>query len=363
MPHKVSAGGSYRLDKIFPPPVGRLAIATGATTKRRFDDAVACLRRLAERGRFDALLALKEHRLTVQQLLDADRTGRLDALLASLAPNPEAAPLWPAVEAWLGPIAERTETVKRYGVSWKQLEGAGVLRAGATVSALRELDWKALARQWTEKGRSGSDWNHLRRAVSRFLTVHLADVYHPMRRAVVAAIPRRPESERVPDLDTPAFWRVVAAAPEHVRPAYVTLVALGLRTGEYLRMRETDLHPITKSVSIPGRKTAGSAAVLQVDPELWPWVVAAVPAPVAYQWLRIHWKRALAAVGADRTLRLHDLRHLTAQVLVEAGRSEASVQTTMRHATPAMTRRYARRKDRGENAAALARALLNARSA
>ena len=128
-------------------------------------------------------------------------------------------------------------------------------------------------------------------------------------------------------------------------------------------MRETDLHPITRTVSIPGTKTEGSAAVLHVDAALWPWIVAAVPSPVEYNWLRIYWKRALKAVEADTTLRLHDLRHLTAQLLVNDGQSEASVQTTMRHATASMTRRYAMQRDRGENAAALARVLLNERSA
>jgi integrase len=220
-----------------------------------------------------------------------------------------------------------------------------------------------LSQRWTGPGCSGSDWNQMRRAVSRFLTIHLGDVYHPARRAVMKAIPKRREVERVPDLDGPTFWQVVDAAPEHVRPALVTLVALGLRVGEYLRLQETDLHPITKTVSIPGTKTAGSAAVLRVDPGLWPWIVRAVPAPQGYWGLRVHWKRALAAVGADDTLRLHDLRHLTAQLLVNAGQSEASVQTTMRHETASMTRRYARQKDRGENAATLSRVLLEARTA
>lgn len=97
---------------------------------------------------------------------------------------------------------------------------------------------------------------------------------------------------------------------------------------------------------IPGTKKAGSAAVLRVDPELWPWVTAAVPAPLAYWGLRFHWKRALATAGADQTLRLHDLRHLTAQLLVNAGQTEASVQTTMRHETASMTRRYAAKRPR-----------------
>jgi hypothetical protein len=45
-------------------------------------------------------------------------------------------------------------------------------------------------------------------------------------------------------------------------------------------------------------------------------------------------------------------------VLVNAGRSEASVQHTMRHATADMTRKYAKQRDRGENAQALADVLL-----
>jgi len=362
MAHRMSAGGSYKIDRVFPPPVGRLGLASGATTKAGFRNVLACLERLAERGRLDVLSALKAHQVTVAQVLDADRAGTLDPLLAGLNPSPEGVAFWPAVDRWLGRDAEPGETVKRYAVSMRKLRGFGVVAEAAPVHALQAVDWKVLASRWLEDA-SGSDWNHMRRAVSRFLTVHLGDVYAPLRRAVMKAIPKRAERERVPDLDVPTFWRVVEAAEAHVRPAFVALVALGLRVGEYLRLRETDLHPITKTVSIPGTKTASSAAVLHVDPELWPWIVAAVPAPVAYKWLRLYWKRALRAAGADGTLRLHDLRHLTAQLLVNAGQTEASVQRTMRHATPAMTRRYAMQKDRGENAVALARVLLEARSA
>ena len=86
-------------------------------------------------------------------------------------------------------------------------------------------------------------------------------------------------------------------------------------------------------------------------------------APLAYWCLRLHWKAALKAAGADTSLWLHNLRYLTAQLLVNAGQSEASVQTTMRHETPSMARRYARQKDRGENASALARVLFPTKTA
>jgi integrase len=109
---------------------------------------------------------------------------------------------------------------------------------------------------------------------------------------------------------------------------------------------------------VPGTKTAASAATVRVDPELWPWVKAAVPSPLAYKWLRLYWKRALKAVKADVTLRLHDLRHAHGQWAVNAGVPEAAVQASLRHTNRAMTARYTAQRDRGTVASALAHVLL-----
>lgn len=363
MAHKVSAGGSFRLDRRYSEPVGRLAIATGATTRAAFQNVVACLDRLAERGRLDVLGALKARRVSVAQVLDADRRDALDDLLASLTPCPADAPLWVAVWAWLAPakgLKDRDSTMLRYATSWTKLERANVLPKDAPVSALASVDWATIRKTWNG---SATDWNHAARAVSRFLTLHMGDKYDPMRRAILSGIKKLPVRSRVPDLDVPTFWRVVDKAPEHVRASFVCIVALGLRVGEYLRLAEHHLHPITRTVSVPGSKTAESSATLPVAEAAWPWVLRAVPAPVDYYHLRAAWKRALAAAEADTSLRLHDLRHLTAQLLVNAGQSEASVQVTMRHATASMTRLYATQRDRGENAKALDRVLFPAKSA
>ncbi|MGH7548817.1 MAG: tyrosine-type recombinase/integrase, partial [Gemmatimonadales bacterium] len=224
---------------------------------------------------------------------------------------------------------------------------------------LAAVAWDVVQRAW----RGGaSDWNHLRRAVSHFLTLHLGDVHHPFRRAVVRAIPKRKERSRVPDLPPALFWRIVQAAPEYVRAAYVTIAALGLRVGEYLALTRDHLLPHTCAVNVPGTKTAGSADVVRVDERVWPWVLAGVPSPLQYKWLRLHWKRALAAVGAPADLRLHDLRHCYGQWLAEAGLPEAQIQTGLRHATAAMTRKYTTMRDKGESARTMADVLL-ARSA
>jgi hypothetical protein len=58
-----------------------------------------------------------------------------------------------------------------------------------------------------------ADWNHCRRAVSRFLSVQLGDHFHSLRRAILKGMPIRAEAERVADLEVATFWRAVEAAP------------------------------------------------------------------------------------------------------------------------------------------------------
>ena len=99
-------------------------------------------------------------------------------------------------------------------------------------------------------------------------------------------------------------------------------------------------------------QTAASHDVISVGPEAWEVVKRAVPAPLKYKWLYTHWKRACRAAGAP-DLTLHDLRHFLGQTLVDEGRSEASVQQTLRHTDPTMTRRYTKRRDQHENALAM----------
>ncbi|HVH08453.1 MAG TPA: site-specific integrase [Gemmatimonadales bacterium] len=218
------------------------------------------------------------------------------------------------------------------------------------------MNWRALRPSWAP---SAASWNHLRRAVLTFLTAHLGDVDHPFRKAVRKAFGTlEREVHRVPDLTPDLFWMIVRAAPLHAQSCFVALVATGLRVGEFLRLRETDLLPHTFSVKVPGTKTAASAATVRVDAALWPWVKAAVPSPLAYKWLRLYWKRALKSVGADTTLRLHDLRHAHGQWAVNAGVPEAAVQASLRHANRAMTARYTAQRDRGTVASALAEVLL-----
>ncbi len=253
-----------------------------------------------------------------------------------------------AVSEWQKTSAKSHPTRLRYLTSFNALRRTtDYLKDDARVLDLKKVEWKKLHAGWQN---SPADWNHLRRAVSRFLTMILDDKYHPFRRAVMKAFPKASEPQgRVPDITPELFWQIVAATPQQLQPSYVTLVGTGMRVGEYLACQRENLRPHTRTLLVPGTKTDGSMDVARVDPTLWAWLEAAIPAPVGYKSLRGHWKRACASLGL-LDLRLHDLRHCTGQWLTDAGRPEASVQQTLRHKDPAMTRRYTKQKSKGEDA-------------
>jgi hypothetical protein len=65
----------------------------------------------------------------------------------------------------------------------------GGLKDGARVRDLATVPWPRLRAVWEKAGKSAADWNHPRRAVSRFLSVLLDDVRHPFRAEVVRRLP------------------------------------------------------------------------------------------------------------------------------------------------------------------------------
>lgn len=352
MPHRVSPQGSYRLDRVFP-GVGRINVSSGARRVAEFTKRNALLDELYETGRLDLLRAIKAQRLAVVEVFAAQRAHQLSFLSADVLVRRD---LWDEVAAWLPRSARAPATQARYRASWGALLHVLQERFPARVQDLAAVPWAELHRTW---GKSPADWNHVRRAVSRFLTVLLGDKWHPFRRLVVQAIPRAREPKaRIPDLSPALFWKLVAATPAYVQPAYVALAATGLRVrSEYLRLRETDLRPHTYGLQIPGTKTPGSADVLIVGKAWWPWIRRAVPAPLGYAWLRKHWRRACAKLEVT-DVTLHSLRHCAAQWAVNAGVPEASVQAALRHETAATTRIYTLQKARGQMTQALAGVLL-----
>ena len=184
-----------KIDRVFP-GVGRIARASGATTTKGFNARNNMLTRLYDMGRLDILRAIKDCDVTITEAYAADRENRLNSLVGlerALSTN-----LWTAVDGWVPVSAEAQPTRRRYKVSFGQLKRRWPLEGDkdqATVNSLADIDWSKLKRSWPA---SGSDWNHLRRAVSKFLTDKLGDVHHPFRRAVMnnKNFPKGKEVER-----------------------------------------------------------------------------------------------------------------------------------------------------------------------
>lgn len=348
-----AAGGSFRFDRVFE-GVGRIQRSSGTDNKAEFRRRDVILTKLFENAQLETLRSFQRGDVTIEQLVEADRGGRLKSaeLLSDMALRQ---PLWTAISDTLPRMGSSDETRRRYFTSLAKLQrlGARWLSPTARVGDLATVDWKQLSTQW---GGSAADWNHLRRALSTFLTTVLGDVYHPLRRTVMKQIAIRAERPRVPDLGVEQFWKIVELTPEHARPCYVVLAASGMRLGEYLRCTKEHLRPDSHAIQVPGTKTAASADTVFIGEELWPWVEVGIPSPLQRGWMWKYWKRACKAAGQP-DLRLHDLRHFFSQLADAAGASTEMVMAALRHTNPATTRGYKTRKDKGEVARMVGHAL------
>lgn len=349
-PTKTSKDGTFRFDRYFR-GVGRVQVSSGARKLTEFRRRDGLLTKLYEQSRLDLLLALKERRITAAELVNADRQDRLPSVAADLVAD---RPLWKTALALVDRMTCGEGTKENYRVSWRALQASGVLPANAPVAALLRVNWRALEAAW---GRSPAHWNHLRRAVSRTLTVLLDSKAHPFRVAVLKDFPTRHEIDREPDFTPAAFWKVVNLTPSHLRPFYVALAALGCRGAELLQLTRDDLMPLTSSVRIRHRvKNRTSTRTLPVDPTLYAWIDRAVPVPLRRDWYREQWYAACDKAKVGR-VRLHDLRHCHGQWVIRQGVPEVVLQKYLGHATAHMTRRYAAQVAQVADATAIARAL------
>jgi integrase len=331
------------------PGVGRVQLASGASTRREHDRRVALFDTLVESGELATIRALLAGTVTFGELRDAER-HRTGTLLGTVALRATLAEVVAAHRATLGPTQT---TRRRYLIS---LDRLAALVGDVRVSELATLDWRAIEAVW---GKSAADWMHVRRAVSALLSTHLGDKLHPVRRAVVQAIPTRREVARVPDIAPSTFVRVLERVRPDLRSAYVTILLLGVRRAEYLRLRPEHLMPETHRVRIPGSKSDNAARIVAVEPACWPWIVQAIPSPLAYKWLRIHWVRACKAAGVQDD-RLHDLRHAMAQWAHDGGASLTALMGVLGHATERQSAAYARQGDTRQIAGTVGRALRTA---
>src|SRR5262245_42138824 len=163
------------------------------------------------------------------------------------------------------------------------------------------------------------------------------------------------QNARLRYLEPEELVRVLAAAQRDVAapwlvPAIILAVHMGVRQGELLRLRWSDLSPTLHLATIPLTKNnevkhvplnAEVQAVLAALPRhgatvlAWPW-----GEPISRITLYHAFQRALAAAGIT-DFRWHDLRHTFASHLVMAGVDLHTTGELLGHRDPQSTRRYA----------------------
>src|SRR5262245_50512351 len=188
-----------RIDIMIPDsPKWRFQKSVGDVDRHEANARRALLRRLIEMGQLGVVKALFENRTTWEALRQASRDNRLgnDDLGAELL---LVKPLWNDAAPDQGafartllsmgkPGAAGEQTRKRYACVFDQLRGYGA-RAGlsgtSTVRDLATANWPAL---WAAMGDlSPASRNHVRSALSAFLSKFLNSKHHPFRHKVCQA--------------------------------------------------------------------------------------------------------------------------------------------------------------------------------
>lgn len=343
-PEKTHPDGWYRLNRKIQ-GVGRLRVKSGRTLAmhRRVDSLVT---KMVEAGRLEELRLLRAKKITAMMLIDADRrnAGVTDPSTRLLI-----APLWSTATAVL---AGDKGTLIRYRGSFKALQVHGEQPADLTVGDLAAIDWTSLEAGW---GRSPSDWNHLGRAVSRFLTLYLGE-HHAFRVELMKVFPEREEVERLVELSPTEFAEILKPADELLQHCYYTLAATGLRTlAEYRKLKRESLGNYLVKVRLS--KNSGSHRDIPVDRTLWHHLTAAIPCPFKADYLTRHW-RILADAAKRPDLVLRDLRHCYGFWSLEAGVPINVVRDAMGHKNLATTQRYLKQRASRDHAAALAGVML-----
>ena len=335
--------GAFQFDRVFP-GVGRIKKSSGTEKLKEFQRRDALLTKLFETSALDVLRAFKAGKITIEEIIAADRGNNAAMSLQRLAST---AKLATAVAHALPRMGGTVATRDRYERSLtKLLTTVPGLQSGR-VADLAAVDWLLLSEQWTA---GAADWNHVARAVSRFLTVHLGDKYHPLRREIVQRIPRKNETPRTPDQSIELFLRIVNTMPEPAQRCFMTLALTGMRPGEYVFADRGALRPETRAVRVTGK--SGPGYVYLTD-EAFAIVSSAIPCPLGpaptpgqptakikrYGRLARLYRKHQKLAGVTG-LTLHDIRHLFGQTAADNNVPTAQTQAALRHVDPAMTRRY-----------------------
>ena len=227
------------------------------------------------------------------------------------------------------------------------------------LDSLRRSDVQALVKTLSAKLSPGTVRN-IYEFLNRIMQAAVDDrliAHSPCRRIV---LPARSEVEPIPP--TPGEVQALAdAVPPRFRAVVVLLAGSGLRIGEALGLKTSDVNFLRRTVrverqrlqdgSIGPTKTAKSTRTVPLGQIVVDELAQHVAAHGASEWLftasdgrplsyrqwKTIWRHALRENGLD--LDTHSLRHFTASALIAGGASVKQVQTVLGHSSAAITLR------------------------
>lgn len=327
--------------------IGLARVTKSARTRELdvYNKRKGILETLKNAGRLDILRAWAEDQISIEQLHSLNEEQKLFEAMELILFGRN---LWEAFADTIDRMGKSQPTRDRYQTSINKLmrigdaEGSPFrkhLGPGVTVGDLEKVDWDELKKHW---GGSPSDWNHLHRMLSHFLSKFVGKKSQHRYR-IIEPVGRKKESPRVAELTVTQFFDLRDALPERLRPVLMTLLLTGMRRTEYLNAGKEHLLRDTHCVMIPQTEADTSTEPVYIDAALWHWIEAGIPSPLKYKWLRIHWKRACEAAGIPG-FRFHDVRHVLGQWAIDAGAPVSEVQAALRHDKLETTAIYLRRK-------------------
>lgn len=366
MPVKVSPNGSYRFNRTFSRGTGRepLRVTRASGVKgdweqkkvqREFHYREGLLSKLYEAGDLSTLERFQNGEITIQEIIAFDKLGKLGTIGRDIVAT---RPLWKTWEEMIPSMRTgknkplSPQSIASYTGSMKRLKALNLPGLGedAQILNLTRVDWSQAHDAWTD---SAAAWNHMGRALSRFLTLVLDDKQHPIRREVMKRFPKMDEHPRQSSLTRMQFYRILDMLPFRWRSYFVVLAVTGLRIGELVALKPEDLDHDAHMIRVRDAKTKAGVRPVFVAEAFWPYVRAAIPVPVTHWHLRELWNSAVDRAQL-KDIRIHDLRHFAAQQLSDAKVPEASIQAVLGHADADMTRMYSMQTARKETAEVMA---------
>lgn len=164
------------------------------------------------------------------------------------------------------------------------------------------------------------------------------------------------------DEEEPRLFGQFTGGREHLRPMVVVAVGTGMRLGDQLSLRKSQVDFQRNVINVPNAKT-GRDYPVPMNREVREALLGLARANPEGEHLFVNprtgrrytcIKRAFANACGDagiKGLRWHDLRHTFGTRLAEAGCSEATIAELMGHTDPKTTRRYTHATDRAKHAA------------